>query len=170
MSSELIVFITSLFPWTFPLSKNITSLQKYYLSLQKHHLSLLKHYQKYIRHSILVMIFPFLFILLYFSILIPSHSIQTAFPFHSHITSPWGSPRFPYLWLTSLEADFFFYSCTASHCLTLPGTALWLILTPFHLEAVPPLYFPSVWLVMTWLLSFTRLPFSLPSMYKYLVG
>ena len=35
-----------------------------------------------------VMIFPFLFILLYFSILIPFYSIWTIFPFHSHITSP----------------------------------------------------------------------------------
>ena len=111
--------------------------------------------------------FPFLF---HFTLLFDPHSIWTVFLFHSHVTSPWGSPCSPYLWLTSLEAYFLFYSRTALHCLTLPGTALWLILTPFHLEAAPPLYFPSVWLVMTQPLSFTRLPFALPSTYKYLVG
>ena len=111
-------------------------------------------------HMLNVMIFPFLFFLLYFLLLIPLYSIRTAFPFHSHITSPRGSPCFPYLWLTSLEAYFSFYS----------RTALWLVLTPFHLEAAPPLYFPSVWLVMTRPLSFTGLPFALLSMYKYLVG
>ena len=111
------------------------------------------------------MIFPFPFI---FTLLFDPHSIRTVFLFHSHVTSPWGSPCSPYLWLTSLEACFPFYSCTALHCLTLPGTALWLVLTPLHLEAAPPLYFPPIWLVMTWLLSFTGLPFALPSMYKLL--
>ena len=48
-----------------------------------------------------VMNFPFLF---YFTLLfrssfhsIPFHSIQTAFPPHSHVMNPRGSPRFPYL-------------------------------------------------------------------------
>ena len=112
---------------------------------------------------VIVMIFPFSFILLHFLILIPfgpySHSIPmslstrlSSFPL-SMTHKPWG--LLPLLF---------------PHCLTLPGTALWLVLTPFHLEAVPPLYFPSVWLVMTRPLSFTGLPFALPSMYKYPVG
>ena len=44
------------------------------------------------------------------------------------------------------------------HCLAQPSTALWLTLTPFHLEAAPPLYFPSVWLTMTRPLSFPDNP------------
>ena len=78
-----------------------------------------------------VMIFPFSFTLLYFLILIPFYSIWTALPFRSHVTYPWGSPCFPYLWLTSLEAYFPFYSCTALHCPALPYDSHWL---PFTLR------------------------------------
>ena len=81
------------------------------------------------------MIFPFLFFLPYFLLLIPLYSIWTAFPFHSHITSPRGSPRFPYLWLTSLEAYFSFYSHTALHCPALPYDSYWL---PFTLRLCLP--------------------------------
>ena len=72
--------------------------------------------------------------------------------------------------LVSLIYDSQALRLTSPSIPALPCTALWLVLTPFHLEAAPPLYFPSVWLVMTRPLSFTRLPFALPSMYKYLVG
>ena len=41
--------------------------------------------------------FPFLSLLLYISILIPFYSIRTVLPFISHVTSPRGFPRFPYL-------------------------------------------------------------------------
>ena len=76
--------------------------------------------------------YDFLFLSLYFSILIPFYSTWTILPSHSHVTYSQGSPHFSYLWLTSLKAYFL-------HCLTLPGTALWLLLTHFYLEAAPPL-------------------------------
>ena len=41
--------------------------------------------------------FPFLSLLPYISILIPFYFIRTVLPFHSHVTSPQGFPRFPYL-------------------------------------------------------------------------
>ena len=62
--------------------------------------------------------------------------------------------------LISLIYDSQALRLTSTSIPALPCTALWLVLTPFHLEAAPPLYFPSVWLVMTRPLSFTGLPFA----------
>ena len=80
-------------------------------------------------HVLSVMIslfFPFYFT---FSILIPFYSIRTVLPFLSHVTSPRGFPRFPYLWLTSLEAYFLFFSGTALHSQALPYDSHWLPFT-----------------------------------------
>ena len=110
--------------------------------------------------------FPFLSLLLYISILIPFYSIRTILPFHSHATSPWGFPRFPYLWLTSLEAYFLsspVLPCTAKHCLmthtdSLSPRGCASPLFPFHMT-----YYDSI-------LIFPGQPLALPSMYKYPVG
>ena len=115
---------------------------------------------KQVIKEVSVMIFPFLFFLLHFSLLIPFRPHSLSIPMsllHKAL-------------LVSLIYDSQALRLTSTSIPALPGTALWLVLTPFHLEAAPPLYFPSVWLVMTQPLSFTGLPFALPSTYKYLVG
>ena len=110
-----------------------------------------------------VMIFPFFSF--YFTFQSSFHSI----PFGPHSLSFPTSLLHKAL-LVSLIYDSQALRLTSPSISALPCTALWLVLTPFHLEAAPPLYFPSIWLVMTQPLSFTGLPFALPSMYKYLVG
>ena len=111
--------------------------------------------------------FPFLFhfTLLFDPLSILFHSDQTSLLFPCHLSTRLSS--FP---LSMTHKPWGLLLLLFLHCLTLPGTALWLTPTPFHLEAAPPLYFPSIWLVMTRPLSFTGLPFALPSTYKYPVG
>ena len=96
--------------------------------------------------------FPFLFC---FTLLSDPHSIlfNSSFPFPHHFSTRLSS--FP---LSMTHKPWGLLPLLFPHCLTLSSTALWLVLTPFHLKAVPPLYFPSIWLVMTRPLSFTGLP------------
>ena len=90
--------------------------------------------------------FPFLLLSLYFWS--SFHSI----PFRPHFCSTPMSLIHEAL-LVSLIYDSQASRLTSLSSPALPCTALWLTLTHFHLEAAPPLYFPSIWLVMTQPLS-----------------
>ena len=83
--------------------------------------------------------FPFHFTLLFNPHSILFHSDHIPFLFPCHFSTRRAS--FP---LSMTHKPWGLLPLLFPHCLTLPGTALWLVLTPFHLEAAPPLYFPSV--------------------------